>query len=190
MAKDQIRYDLLTQDALRQVIRRVLSDAAREGLPGDHHFYVSFRTGDPGVRMSQRLRGSYPEEMTIVLQHQFWDLQVSEQTFEVGLAFGGMPERLLVPFSAITGFFDPSVEFGVKFESGSEEGATVTPVQGGKPGEGAAVMNLADVAGREHAPAATEKDAGEDKPAEDGEAPASPPGGGEVVRLDQFRKKP
>lgn len=116
MADDLIRYDLLVQDALRGVVRKVLTDAAREGLAGEHHFYVSFRTEAPGVRMSQRLREKYPQDMTIVLQHQFWDLGVTEHTFEVGLSFSGVPERLLVPFDALTGFFDPSVQFGLKFD--------------------------------------------------------------------------
>ena len=116
MADDLIRYDLLVQDALRGVVRKVLTDAAREGLSGEHHFYVSFRTEAPGVRMSQRLREKYPQDMTIVLQHQFWDLGVTEHTFEVGLSFSGVPERLLVPFDALTGFFDPSVQFGLKFD--------------------------------------------------------------------------
>ncbi len=121
MPQDLIRYDLLVQDALKGVVRKVLTDAAERGLPGDHHFYVSFRTGEPGVRMSQRLREKYPEEMTIILQHQFWDLAVTEHAFEVGLSFSGIPERLLVPFDALTGFFDPSVQFGLKFElSGAE----------------------------------------------------------------------
>lgn len=180
MAKDQIRYDLLTQDALRQVIRRVLSDAAREGLPGDHHFYVSFRTGDPGVRLSQRMRASYPEEMTIVLQHQFWDLQVSDQTFEVGLAFAGVPEKLLVPLSAITGFFDPSVEFGVKFES-SESGTDEAVAVAKPPLQTGAVMNLADAPGREMVAERPVAAVSSDNP--------EPSQGGEVVRLDQFRKK-
>ncbi len=116
MADDLIRYDLLVQDALRNVVRKVLGDAARDGLAGEHHFYVSFRTDYPGVRISQRLREKYPQDMTIVLQHQFWDLGVTEHTFEVGLSFSGVPERLLVPFEAVTGFFDPSVQFGLKFE--------------------------------------------------------------------------
>lgn len=116
MSTDLIRYDLLVQDALRSVVRRVLTDTARDGVPGEHHYYVSFRTTAPGVRISNRLREKYPDEMTIVLQHQFWDLGVTEHTFEVGLAFGGIPERLLVPFEAVTGFFDPSVQFGLKFE--------------------------------------------------------------------------
>ena len=121
MPQDLIRYDLLVQDALKGVVRKVLTDAAERGLPGDHHFYISFRTDEPGLRMSQRLRDKYPEEMTIILQHQFWDLAVTEHAFEVGLSFSGIPERLLIPFDALNGFFDPSVQFGLKFElSGAE----------------------------------------------------------------------
>src|SRR5215211_6823173 len=121
MTKDLIRYDLLVQEALKGVVRKVLTDAGKDGVPGDHHFYVSFRTDFPGARLSSRLREKYPQEMTIVLQHQFWDLAVTEHTFEVGLSFSGVPERLLVPFDALTGFFDPSVQFGLKFElNGSE----------------------------------------------------------------------
>ena len=116
MAVDHIRYDLLTQDALRGVLRTVLSDAAKNGLPGDHHFFVTFDTCAEGVRLSQRMRAQYPEEMTVILQHQFWDLAVSEDAFEVGLSFGGVPERLSIPFAAVKGFFDPSVEFGLQFE--------------------------------------------------------------------------
>ncbi|KTS14332.1 Stringent starvation protein B [Methylobacterium indicum] len=131
MADDLIRYDLLVQDALRNVVRKVLGDAARDGLAGEHHFYVSFRTDYPGVRVSQRLREKYPQDMTIVLQHQFWDLGVTEHTFEVGLSFSGVPERLLVPFEAVTGFFDPSVQFGLKFElndgTATAEDAAPTP---------------------------------------------------------------
>ncbi len=121
MSTDHIRYDLLVQDALRSVVRKVMGDVARNGLPGEHHFYISFRTEAPGVRISHRLRERHPEEMTIVLQHQFWDLGITEHSFEVGLSFGGVPERLLVPFDALTGFFDPSVQFGLKFESTEAE---------------------------------------------------------------------
>jgi hypothetical protein len=117
MAKDILRYDLMVQEALKGVVRKILTEAGRDGLPGDHHFYVTFRSTAPGVRLSQRLRDKHPEEMTIVLQHQFWDLNVSEHSFEVGLSFSGVPERLLVPFDAITTFFDPSVQFGLKFEA-------------------------------------------------------------------------
>lgn len=115
MAADLIRYDLLVQDALRGVVRRVLSDAARDGLAGDHHFYITFRTHARGVRLSSRMREAYPDEMTIVLQHQFWDLNVTDQAFEVGLSFKNIPEMLLIPFDAITRFSDPSADFDLKF---------------------------------------------------------------------------
>jgi len=111
MSTDLVRYDLLVQEALKSVVRRVLSDASREGLPGEHHFYISFRTDHPGAKVSQRLREKYPNEMTIVLQHQFDQLVVHDAGFEVGLSFSGFPERLRVPFDALTGFFDPSVQF-------------------------------------------------------------------------------
>ena len=104
MAVDHIRYDLLTQDAMRGVVRRVLRDAAAKGLAGEHHFFISFATRAPGVKLSPRLRAQYAEEMTIVLQHQFWDLTVADESFEVGLSFNGIPERLNVPFAAIKGF--------------------------------------------------------------------------------------
>jgi hypothetical protein len=123
MPQDLIRYDLLVQDALKGVVRKVLNDAASQGMPGEHHFYISFRTHDAGVRISQRLRDKYPDEMTIVLQHQFWDLAVTEHAFEVGLSFSGIPERLLIPFDSLTGFFDPSVQFGLKFELSTTEPA-------------------------------------------------------------------
>ena len=116
MSTDLIRYDLLAQEALRGVVRRVLADVARTGVPGEHHFYISFNTQYPGVRISPRLREKYPEEMTVILQHQFWDLIVNEHGFEVGLSFSNVPEKLHVPFDAITGFFDPSVKFGLQFE--------------------------------------------------------------------------
>ena len=137
MAADIIRYDLMVQDALRGVVRKVLTEAAREGLPGEHHFYITFRTHAPGVRLSTRMREKYPEEMTVILQHQFWDLSVTEQNFEVGLSFGGVSERLLIPFEAITGFFDPSVQFGLKFEvveATPEQGANDTAPVKTKPG--------------------------------------------------------
>lgn len=121
MSVDLIRYDLLVQDALRSVVHRVLTDVARDGLPGDHHLYLSFDTRADGVRISPRLKERYPEEMTIVLQHQFWDLQLTDQFFEVGLSFNGIPERLHIPFAALKGFFDPSVKFGLQFEPVAED---------------------------------------------------------------------
>jgi hypothetical protein len=117
-----IRYDLQVQDALRSVVRKVLAETARDGLPGEHHFYITFRTQAAGVRLSQRLREQYPEEMTIILQYQFWDLRVEDAGFEVGLHFKNVPERLYVPYEAISGFYDPSVQFGLKFEAQTEDG--------------------------------------------------------------------
>ena len=182
MASDQIRYDLLTQDALRGVIRRELADVARDGVPGDHHFYVTFRTDHPGVRVSQRLRQTYPDEMTIVLQHQFWDLVVTEQGFEVGLAFSGIPERLQVPFEAVSGFFDPSVQFGVKFEVDTETESAAGPSPRRTPPGAGSEPDLKPPAASRIPPAA------EEKPKEPAEPPADG-NGAAVVRLDAFRKK-
>jgi uncharacterized protein len=198
MAVDHIRYDLLTQQALRGVVRTVLADIAKKGLPGDHHFYISFDTHAEGLRLSSRMRAQYPDEMTIVLQHQFWDLVVTDETFEVGLSFGGVPERLLVPFEAVTAFVDPSVEFGLRFEPASAEGdeekrpvdvsAPLSPV--GNDTEASPPRQLrpapvpAPSAVDEAAPA---KDAPASPTVEEG--PDKPTGGGEVVRLDRFRKK-
>jgi len=130
MTEDLMRYDLLTQNALRVVVRDALNIAASKGMPGEHHFYVSFKTEAPGVDISDRLKAQYPEEMTIVLQHQFWDLKVSDEGFSVGLSFDKTPERLVVPYSALTSFFDPSVQFGLQFtENGTaaEEELAASP---------------------------------------------------------------
>jgi hypothetical protein len=189
---DQIRYDLLTQRALRGVVQNVLTDATKKGLPGEHHFYISFDTRADGVRLSQRLRSQYPEEMTIILQHQFWDLTVTDGGFEVGLSFGGIPERLHVPFDAIKGFFDPSVQFGLQFEEIAEGGQdNASP---------AASIETKTIGKKKHRPAAEqpgisvptvanpEQPAPADVPA-DVPAKAAKPATAEVVRLDRFRKK-
>src|SRR5262249_16739566 len=120
MPVDHIRYDLLAQDALRAMLRGVLIDTARKGLPGEHHFFISFDTRAAGARVPPRLREQYPDEMTIVLQHQFWDLKVHDDYFEVGLSFNGVPEKLVVPFAAIKSFVDPSVQFALQFERAAE----------------------------------------------------------------------
>jgi hypothetical protein len=179
MATDHIRYDVLARDALRGVLRKVLSDAAVHGLPGEHHFFITFLSRAEGVKISTRLLAQYPEEMTVILQHQFWDLVVSEDRFEVGLSFGSIPERLTVPFSAIKSFFDPSVQFGLQFEPTD---GTITD-EAGAPGlpAAAAPSALAVPAAASPAPAAASE------PAE--EEPAKPSEGAEVVRLDRFRKK-
>jgi hypothetical protein len=125
-----IDYEALAQEAMRGVVRQVLARTAKAGgLPGEHHFYISFDTQHPGSSLSKRLREKYPEEMTIVLQHRFWDLTVSDDRFEVKLTFDGIPERLVVPFEAIRVFFDPSVRYGLQFEDAepAREGAPGRP---------------------------------------------------------------
>lgn len=122
-----IDYEGLAQEAMRGVVRQVLVRTAKSGLAGDHHFYISFDTEAPGASLSKRLKEKYPREMTIVLQHRFWDLVVSEDRFEVKLTFDGIPERLVVPFAAIKVFFDPSVRFGLQFEDPNA-------IEGGSPG--------------------------------------------------------
>jgi hypothetical protein len=117
MAEDLMRYDLLAQEALRGVVRAALCKVMRSGLPGDHHFYIALDTRYPGVRLSERLSQRYPKEMTIVLQHQFWNLAVHETEFEVELSFDNIPEKLVIPFNAIKGFLDPAVQFGLQFET-------------------------------------------------------------------------
>jgi uncharacterized protein len=188
MAVDHIRYDLLTQDAMRGVVRRVLKEAALKGLAGEHHFFISFATRSPGVKISSRLQTQYAEEMTIVLQHQFWDLSVTDDAFEVGLSFNGIPERLTVPFAAIKGFFDPSVNFGLQFAPGRSSGDESEPQ---KPSPAAEVPSAeesgkpipASDSRRKTLPAPAEVAA----PSDDN--PDKPAGGAEVVRLDRFRKK-
>jgi uncharacterized protein len=189
MATDHIRYDLLVREALRGVVRRVLADVAREGLSGDHHLYISFNTGADGVRISQRLRAQYPQEMTIVLQHQFWDLSVTEIAFEVGLAFNGIAEKLVVPFDAIKGFADPSVQFGLEFEVATEKAEAEAPVpeaDAKRPRRGARVPRIREAEPKLPAPA--KAPVAKKEPEAEPETP-KPTGGGEVVRFDRFRKK-
>ncbi len=116
MAEDQMRYDLLAQDALRSVVRLALKRVEKDGLPGEHHFFIAVATTHPGVRISDRLRKKYETEMTVVLQHQFWNLQVFDHFFEVELSFDNTLEQLVIPFDAVKGFFDPHVQFGLQFE--------------------------------------------------------------------------
>lgn len=113
MSEDLIRYEALVLDALRGVVRTVLQRVLKRGIPGEHHFFITFDTHAPGVGISKRLKDQYPHEMTIVLQHQFWDLAVTEDRFEVRLSFNNIPERLVIPFSAVRIFQDPSVHFAL-----------------------------------------------------------------------------
>ncbi|MDZ5698193.1 SspB family protein [Chelativorans sp. M5D2P16] len=179
MSDDRIRYDILVQDALRGVMRKVLQETADAGLPGNHHFFITFMTGAPGVRISSRLKERYPEQMTIVIQYQYWDLKVSEKGFEVVLSFADTPEKLEVPFSAVRGFYDPSANFEIEFDVARPE-ATPQP----EPVEGAPEP-------KSQAPAAARKAPGKAKPAaEKSEAEEKADGkGADVVSLDAFRKK-
>ena len=197
---DHIRYDLLTQQALRSVVRSVLADTAKKGLTGDHHFYISFNTQADGVRLSNRLLAQYPEEMTIILQHQFWELTVTDDAFELGLSFGGVPEKLTVPFDAINGFFDPSVQFGLQSDpvgEGQDNAALATTMESKQPDakkrpdmrqdtkqdikQGAKQEPRKQTA-RGSVPTVAPADP---EPPE----PPKPASGAEVVRLDRFRKK-
>ncbi|NTJ42750.1 hypothetical protein G6L28_09115 [Agrobacterium larrymoorei] len=167
MGQDHIRYDILAQDALRGVIRKVLSEvAATSRLPGEHHFFITFLTGAPGVRISQHLKAKYAEQMTIVIQHQFWDLKVTETQFEIGLSFSDTPEKLVIPFNAIRGFYDPSVNFELEFDvplSEEEEVVEAEITAYPAPAEGKPVSS-------------EEKKSDDEKKA------------GSVVSLDAFRK--
>ncbi len=178
------------------MVLRVLSVVAKTGLPVEHHFYVTFDTSAAGVRIAPRLREEYPEAMTIVLQHQFYDLEVNDATFAVGLSFGGAVERLVVPFEAITGFVDPSVQFGLQFETLAD--AAETEDDGEAPAAPAPQAE-AKPARTGKAPAAADKPAAPEKSAPakaeglravpTNPDPDKPAGGADVVRLDRFRKK-
>lgn len=159
-------YQTLVERAMRGVVREALTMVEKDGLPGEHHLYVTFRTGDPGVEIADRLRDQYPDEMTIVLQYQFWGLEIGEKAFEVTLSFSGKNERLYIPFDAISGFADPSVSFGLQFNS-TDSGRDAV--------EAADMPDAADPA---------TDDTGETPDDDAEESPTT----GEVVALDAFRK--
>ena len=176
---DRFHYDTLVDDALRSVVKRVLIQVAEKGLPGSHHFYISFRSTDPGVELPDYLRAKYPEEMTIVLQHQYWDLVIHDDSFEVSVSFNKQQEHIKVPFMALSAFVDPSVRFGLQFDRKDKAGnlleksdaaaAAPTPLPAPEP------KAKSDPAAAEAAAAAAEA-----KP----EDAAS-----KIVKLDSFRKK-
>jgi hypothetical protein len=163
MAESWLRYDRMVEQALRGVVRKALSEAGQRGLPGDHHFYITFHTDQPGVGIADWLHQQYPQEMTIILQHQFWDLVVEDDRFAITLSFGGRHERLTIPFSALTAFADPSVKFGLQFEANEDELQTKGP---------------AAKATRKIDSGLTPAPRGDDSPK-----------GADVVTLDAFRKK-
>ena len=178
MTEDIVRYDILVQNALRGVIRKVLSEVEKTGLPGNHHFFVTFVTTAPGVRISNRIREQYPEQMTIVLQHQFWDLEVGETGFGIGLSFSDVPEKLYVPYAAIRGFYDPSVNFELEFDvaeadaDGEDDDDAVEEADIEAEGETVTIDEDAE---------ATEADKKSETDDDGGTA--------DVVSLDAFRKK-
>ncbi len=160
MTKDMLRYDKMVEAALRGVVREAMTLAATNGLPGTHHFYVTFKTHFPGLKIPDSLVEQYPDEMTIVLEHQYWDLEVLEDRFSVTLSFANRPERLNIPFDAVTAFTDPSVKFGLQFQPGDGVPVTAAP--------------------------SPKRDDKKDK--KDSDADKTPKTG-EVVALDSFRKK-
>ena len=191
MVQDLIRYDILAQEALRGVIRKVLAEVAKAGLPGNHHFSITFLTGAPGVRISTRLKEKYPEQMTIVLQHQFWDMNVTDQLFEVGLSFGDIPEKLVIPFSAVRGFYDPSVNFELEFDvaavqptSDNDEDHNIAPIE---------MMPVETAPEKPEKPKAKSRKTAAEKQAaaakDNAEGEDTPKPSADVVSLDAFRKK-
>lgn len=196
--EDLLRYDILTQEALLGVIHRILDEVSKTGLPGEHHFFITFDTQSPSVQLSERMRERYPEEMTIVIQHTFWNLKVHERHFEIDLSFDDIRERLSIPFLAVKGFFDPSVKFGLQFdlpptedENSAEESAVTVlepdttsakvPVK-----SGARELGPTKKLGKTGKAKSNKKTAKEPekKPDEENES-----GSADVVSLDAFRKK-
>jgi len=177
-------YDAWTENALRQVVVRAIIYAGTHGLPGEHHFYITFRTDHPGVVIPARLRAQYPQEMTIVLQHQFWDLEVDEAAgrFSVRLSFSGIPALLVVPLGAVTAFADPAVRFGLGFQPVMPE-ATVELTPESKQASKQASEQASKQASKEVA-AAPPAEAPSERSAEP--APEPP----QVVSLDAFRRRP
>jgi len=171
MPQDLMRYDLMAQKALRGVVRLALERVAQSGLPGDHHFYISFDTQAPGVKMSDRLREEYTEEMTIVLQHQYWGLEIGDDQFQIELSFNDRPEKIVIPYICIKGFFDPSVQFGLQFQNDIDQEPEVQPSETTAGSDGKTIANN-DETEAEAMPVA-----------------AAAGGGADVVVLDAFRKK-
>ena len=179
MSGEGLRYDRMVEDALRSVVRRALVHVAERGLPGSHHFYITFRTDHRESEIPQALRDRYPGEMTIVLQHQFWGLEVDEDKFCVTLSFADVPHRLVVPFAAVTAFADPSVRFGLQFDVEGGEPAAEAAEKPDVPRPAATSLETA-----QHEVGPREVGTREAGPAKDEQKP-----GEKVVTLDAFRKK-
>ena len=182
---DRFHYDALVDDALRGVVRRVLRQVGDKGLPGSHHFYISFRSTDPGVHLPDYLRAKYPEEMTIVLQHQYWDLIIAEDFFEVTVSFNKQQERIKVPFAALSAFVDPSVRFGLQFDR-KEKAAAPAEKPAATPAS-ATPLPAPEKRPPLGSPAGEAKADAEAQPAEEPAKPDDP--ASKIVKLDSFRKK-
>ncbi|AGF74699.1 hypothetical protein BAnh1_08230 [Bartonella australis AUST/NH1] len=182
MIQDQIRYDILVQEALRGVIRKVLSEVSKAGLPGNHHFFITFLTKAPGVKISNRLKDRYPDQMTIVLQHQFRDLSVSEIAFEVTLSFKEITEKLVIPFSSIQVFYDPVAAFEAAFDLPANLTSGENENPGSAPHEPATLLDNKQKKGDT---STKEQDLKVNKEPSDNEIKQS----ADVVSLDSFRKK-
>ncbi len=189
-SQDHIRYDILVQDALRGVVRKILGEVEKTGLPGDHHFFISFVTKATGVRISERLLKQYENEMTIVIQNQYWDFKVSDIGFQVGLSFEGQNELLEIPFSAIKGFFDPSVQFALQFDVSDVEGDKEEDKKENKPD----ADNVREIKSKPKkvkklkTPKQNEKSKSDENSAS-GEEDTAKEESHKVVSLDSFRKK-
>ncbi len=173
MPEDLMRYDQLAQSALKGVVREALRKVEKSGLPGEHHFFIQFNTRFPGVSIGERLSQKYPREMTVVIQHQFFNLQVFEDRFQIELSFDNIPEKLVIPFASVKGFLDPAVQFGLQFEVASTEDVL------------SAEPKVEPKSKLETKPKSTSKSVKDDVPKDD-EAVAEKPN---VVSLDAFRKK-
>ncbi|MDH3241857.1 MAG: ClpXP protease specificity-enhancing factor SspB [Alphaproteobacteria bacterium] len=173
MADTPLHYEQMVDNAMRAVVRDALQEVAENGLPGDHHFFISFKTDAPEVEMPAHLRAQHPNDITVVIQHQFWNLLVDDVGFSVDLAFGGKRQHLYIPFASLISFVDPSVEFGLQFAR--EAAAALAP-----PDQDPLLP------APEGGPTAERADQGA---AENDAPPAAPDGGENVVSLDRFRKK-
>jgi uncharacterized protein len=195
MAKDELGYDRIVERQLRGVAREVLLQVAAKGLPGEHHFYVTFRTDFPGVTIGPNLKEQFPKEITIVLQHQFWGLEVTDEAFSVTLSFGGKHERLHVPFEALVSFTDPSVRFGLQFELKNQQVDLPGDAKSGDAKTGDATTVGADAKTATIMPAPKALPRTEPKPSLPGLGPADSTRAAEekaqgtVIALDTFRKK-
>ncbi len=190
MDDSPLQYDTWVEEALLGVVRRTLALVERQGLPDDHHFYITFRTGAEGVRMPARLRAQHPEEITIVLQNQFWDLQVGDEAFSVTLNFSRVSERLRIPFEALTSFADPAVSFQLQLATAADAAARPGDAGQGEDAEDGGEAPPADAKGaaNEYEDAANARQ-GATKGASRNKDEDPDESAGEVIALDSFRKK-